>query len=134
MKNLKFIQHIVILLVIITMILSCAVDEGPFVDPSCNPGDTEAFFGTDIQPIFNASCIACHNETHPKLNLQECCSYVELTVTGFSAPYVDAANPTSSKLYKHLTGELLVMPPSGSLPEHQINKVLKWIELGALNN
>jgi hypothetical protein len=114
---------------------SCAVDEGPFVKPTCEPEvPVEVSYSTDIQSIFNSSCLSCHSDTHPKLNLSACCSYVELTATGFSAPYINTSTPASSKLYKHMIGELLIMPPSGALPVHQTDKVLKWIEQGAKNN
>jgi hypothetical protein len=113
---------------------SCAVDEGPFQEPTCEPEPTEISFSADIQTILNSSCTACHSNSHPKLNLLACCSYTELTSTGFSAPYVNTSSPANSILYKHMTGELLVMPPSGKLPDHQINTVLNWIEQGAKNN
>jgi hypothetical protein len=113
---------------------SCAVDEGPFQEPSCEPDLTDVSFSVDVQAIFNSSCTACHSESHPKLNLLTCCSYTELTSTGFSAPYVNTGTPTNSLLYRHMVGELSVMPPSGPLPDFQINTILKWIEQGAKNN
>jgi len=133
MKSLFPYYLLIILLVSITL-HSCAVDEGPFVDPTCEPDNMVISYSIDIQAIFNSNCVACHTESHPKLNLLTCCSYAELTATGFSAPYINTSTPTASKLYKHLVGELLIMPPSGKLPDHQVDKVLKWIEQGALNN
>lgn len=118
----------------VSVLQSCAVDEGPFVDPTSEPDNTVISYRTDIQSILNSNCVACHTESHPKLSLLTCCSYVELTTTGFSAPYINTTTPTSSKLYKHLIGELLIMPPSGKLPDHQVDKILIWIEQGALNN
>lgn len=122
--------------VVITLVVlqACAVDEGPFYIPSGEPDNSILSYGTDIQPIFNSNCIACHSESHPKLSLLSEVSYLELTVTGFSAPYIDTVTPTNSKLYKHLTGELLLMPTSGKLPDHQINKIVKWIQQGANDN
>jgi hypothetical protein len=120
--------------IVLVLIHSCAADEGPFIQIPDIPDTSEVLYSTDIQPLFNSSCISCHSDNHPKLNLSACCSYIELTTTGFSASYVDTATPKNSRLYKHLAGELSVMPPSEKLPDYQINTVLKWIEQGAKNN
>ncbi len=91
-------------------------------------------FSSDIQPIFDVNCIGCHNEGHQKLNLESCCSHDELWTLGAGAPYVDPENPEQSKLYRHLTGDLLLMPLFGPLPDREIDLVLKWITEGALDN
>ncbi|MBK9193178.1 MAG: hypothetical protein IPM77_17695 [Crocinitomicaceae bacterium] len=115
--------------------ISCNKDEGPFYADLVNPVDTvEVSFSGDIQPIFNTYCTACHNESHAKLNLISCCSYEQLWEAGFSAPYIDTMNIESGNLYKHITGSLSAMPPSGLMPEYEINKIYQWIAQGAENN
>jgi hypothetical protein len=110
---------------------SCENDVGPLIlDPS---GGSTSFSG-DIQPIFNVNCIGCHDQFHLQLDLRPCCSYEGLWTLGSGAPYVDPDNPEASKLYRHLTGDLTQMPPFGSLPDHEIDMVLKWIDEGALDN
>ena len=128
-------SHFALLTLIASIVFSsCAVDEGPFKDPGCEPDNSEVSYSADIQIIFNSSCTSCHSDSHPKLNLLSCCSYTELTSTGFSAPYINVSSPETSLLLRHMTGELPVMPPSGKLPDDQLNTVLRWIEQGALNN
>jgi uncharacterized membrane protein len=112
----------------------CAVDEGPFIRPPKEPDLSVVHFSTDIQTVFNSYCVSCHTDRHPKLNLLVCCSYAELTATGFSAPYIDTVTPTNSLLYKHVNGQSYIMPPSGKIPDEEIDKILKWIEQGAKNN
>lgn len=130
MKNLMF------LLVVVSMLVSCAKDEGPFGIVEIDTNDTSQVisYSNDIQPIFNAYCVSCHNVSHSKLNLLSTASYLQITSDGFSAPYIDLNNPEASILYKSLKGIPTIMPPSGTISESDINKVLLWIKKGALND
>jgi hypothetical protein len=48
---------------------------------------------------------------------------------------VDTLNPTQSLIVKRMTGEIgPTMPLSGSLPQSDIDLVIRWIEEGAHNN
>jgi len=111
---------------------SCEHDVGPIILDSGNSGPVS--YQGDIQPIFNASCIGCHDEFHQFIDLRSCCSYDQLWTGGAGAPYVNTENPEQSKLYRHLTGDLPLMPVFGSLPDREIELVLKWIEEGGINN
>jgi len=119
---------------------ACNKDEGPFSKYNPNAPDTTQLdsngisFSKEIQPIFNANCTSCHMELHAKLNLLPCCSYDQLLISGFNASYIDTAAPENSRLYKHLTGVLSVMPPSGKIPDEQINKIKTWMKEGGKNN
>jgi len=112
---------------------SCRKDTGPLVIPL--PVTAPVSFQNDIQPLFNSSCISCHNASHPYLQLDSCCSYYELLFTGTNAPYVDTLNPPESRIIKRMTGEIgPAMPLTGTLPQSEIDLVLRWIEEGAKNN
>lgn len=115
-------------------IASCSKDEGPLIiiDPTV-PIDSVKF-GSQIQPIFDNHCTSCHNVTHNKLNLETCCSYDQIFLTGFSAPYVNTSNPTSSLLHTYLLGVPMLMPPMGAISDPEIELVRLWIEQGAVNN
>jgi len=130
----KLTLHIACLIVTaLTLFSSCRKDTGPIVIPE--PITEPISFREDIQPIFNSSCISCHNATHPSLQLDSCCSYYELLFVGNNAPYVDTLNPVESRLIKRMTGVIApVMPMTGQLPQDQIDLVLRWIEEGAQNN
>ncbi len=125
------------LLLAFFVLSGCAKDQGPLVqstggNPPPPPDSTR--YSTVILPLFNTYCTACHNQFHAKLKLVSCCSYEQLTSTGFSAPYVFAANPAASKLLQYLHGNPIMMPPSGQLPQSEIDKVQRWIQEGAKKN
>lgn len=89
-------------------------------------------FTADLIPIFNASCnmSGCHNKGGQKPNLNPENAYPNLT----TGSYIDTANPENSLLYQKMKGNKgTPMPVSGSNATYNA-KVLKWIELGALNN
>lgn len=116
------------------LLTGCDKDVGPFyTGDALTDGDTISF-SKDIQPIFDAYCVSCHNQTHAKLNLLSCCSYDQLLYTGFSAAYVDTINPTVSRIHRYLIGKPTIMPPTGAIPQPEIDKILHWIKNGAKNN
>jgi hypothetical protein len=117
----------------LTLVFSaCENDVGPLIIEPLNPETVS--FSQDIQPIFDIHCTGCHDEFHQFLDLSSCCSYDQLLNSGSNAPYVIPDDPEQSRLYLHLTGDLLLMPLFGPLPDHEIELVLKWIEEGALDN
>lgn len=130
------------------ILMSCNKDDGPYytsvaVEPvnlADSSGDTNAMddkiwsFAADIQPVFTRYCITCHSEVHAKLNLKSGISYEQLKSTGFNAPYIDENTPEKSRLYRHLTGDLLLMPPNGKLGAAQIEMVKNWMEQGGNDN
>lgn len=114
---------------------SCSKDEGPFLPLGSGLSEADTVsYATYIQPIFDANCTKCHNETHAKLDLKAAVSYNELLTYGFNAPYVNTVNAEQSNIYLHLTGALSIMPPAGALPESDQNLILYWIKQGALDN
>lgn len=94
-----------------------------FAPPAVDPKATW-HFQTDIQPIFNANCIACHNANRlPDLRSGK--SYLSLTKGG----YVNLPAETS-RLYKRITtGDHI--PRSTDVDKL---KILYWITQGAKNN
>lgn len=106
---------------------SCYYNKYPIVDP--NPPAVDISFATEIQPIFNNNCIACHNGTlNPDLRVGN--SYNAITSGGF----IVANDLAASKIYQRLTGNGNIMPPSGALSSVNINLVKNWILQGAKNN
>lgn len=133
MKKVALFCSTVILVLATSFYTSCTKDTGPiYIAPAVT---TPVSFRNDIQPIFNSSCISCHNATHIYLQLDSCCSYYELFFTGSNAPYIDTLNPAQSLIIKRMTGEIgPTMPLTGSLPQSQIDLITRWIEEGARNN
>ncbi len=88
-------------------------------------------YRTDIQPIFNAQCVVCHDGTlNP--DLREGTSYNFITITDPSMVVPNDAD--GSELYQRLIGVGNLMPPSSALPNTTISLVRDWINQGAFNN
>lgn len=93
------------------------------IEPIANQqtGDTISF-STEIQSIFSAKCITCHSSRNPVLT--EGNAYNSLVNGGF----VDIQNPSSSIIVIQTGGT------HGGLTPGEKNKILTWIQQGALNN
>ena len=138
-----FLVYILLCLTLCLIETSCVKDQGPvFIEPdTIPPQDSDTIplptvsFASDVQPVFDFKCFNCHNPGHPKLNLDSCCSWDQLLISGFSAPYVNVDTPEISILMRHLNGELALMPPFGDTCTAQEKQtIFTWIEEGALDN
>ena len=84
--------------------------------------------------MFDAKCTSCHNGGVAKLDLTPSVSYDNLisgTAVATGVKYVITTDPATSDLYVQMdiggSMESFGLPADAAL-------VLKWIELGALNN
>ena len=89
------------------------------------------FFERDIRPLFVEKCQSCHGGQKAKGNLR-LTSRDLLLKGGDSGPVVVAGKPDESLLIEAV-GYLgdFKMPPAGKLPEAEIAKLKRWVELGA---
>jgi hypothetical protein len=96
-----------------------------------NSSDTTFTFNQHIMPLLTSSCNfqACHGNGSRA-------GGVNLATYDSVFLHLVAYQPEFSKLYQSLikTDPLRRMPPAGKLHPHQINRVFRWIEQGALNN
>ena len=111
--------------------------------------ERQVSFSDDIQPIFQASCVACHDKSAEGyatsgFSLGDYESVMKGTNFG---PVVIEKSSISSTLYlviANKTSPEIHMPPHHDnalaegrgvpLSEHQIGMVQKWIDQGAQNN
>ena len=84
------------------------------------------YFQAEIQPIFNANCISCHTSIRNP-DLRDGKSYDALT----KGSYVNQPGD-KSKLYTKMTGQDHESRSNAS--EQEEDKVLNWINQGALDN
>ena len=84
-------------------------------------------YSNDLQQIFTANCITCHNGSQLP-NLTAGLSYISLLNT---ANLIDTINPSNSRLYQNINfgGSMASYAPIGFADE-----VLSWIQEGAKNN
>ena len=108
-------------------ITSCQYEE--FEPVVLDDSDTISY-SEIIQPMLETSCLGsgCHvtvGGVPP--NLEPSFAYQSLIHGG----YVDTASAEESLLYLRMSAD---MPPSGNLPDLEIQQVLQWIKQGAQEN
>lgn len=100
------------------------------------PGTARAAvsFARDVQPIFDAKCVACHPAAYPYLDLRADRSYDDLyRVSAATRPAFERVLP-----YRPELSYLLTHPPDPSLrglltgPERDL--IARWILEGARDN
>ena len=128
MKKLLF--QIVLVSSISLLCFSCYYDEIPdhLLNPPELPTDpddpdyVEISFSNDVQVIFNANCIGCHNNNQDP-DLREGNSYNALVPN-----YVTAEDADNSAIYNKVLGG------HGNLNTTQLQTLKGWINQGAENN
>ncbi len=111
----------------IFMALGCHNSEQVKTDPS---------FADDIQPVFNNSCISCHNATE-NAGSYNLTSYSLAMGNGTdSIPNIIAGNADSSLLYERITGMITPQMPLGGTPLDAMEEatIRNWINKGAKDN
>ena len=93
----------------------------------------EVDYNSEIQPIFNSSCINCHSGSDAEEDLS-LTSYDNLMNGGESGDVVIPYDHANSLLWEYVNSGF--MPPYGSgndiLTTGQINLIAQWIDEGAL--
>lgn len=77
------------------------------------------------QSIIQTSCVSCHSGAAAPHG-------VDLSSYDGIAAQVVAGSPQQSALYKEISDG--TMPPTGALPQDQIQQLSDWITSGAQNN
>jgi mono/diheme cytochrome c family protein len=88
-------------------------------------------FATDVLPIFQASCTICHGT----LGGWTATSYSSVMTTGNGGPVVIPGDAANSLLVQKLKGTQQngsIMPPTGKLSDAQIQVIIDWINVGAI--
>jgi hypothetical protein len=96
------------------------------------------FFRDEVKPILEQHCFKCHggidDKGHPKVRggLQ-LISRKGLLMGGDHGPAINEAEPAKSVLLEVLSyrNEELQMPPRGKLPDEDLAKIARWVEMGA---
>ncbi len=94
------------------------------------PSSGSPTFVDDVLPIFQASCTACHGS----LGGWTGTTYNDALNSGAGSPTIVPGDPDNSRLVQSLIGthpDGVVMPPSGSLSEADIQIIIDWIAAGA---
>lgn len=114
---------------------------------STSPITATVSFATDVMGVFNAHCNNCHTAggAPAQLNLDPGSAYantVDVPATELnSMDRIEPGDPDGSYLINKLQnthvsvgGSGSFMPPSGTLPQAEIDLMRTWVTEGALNN
>jgi hypothetical protein len=92
-------------------------------------------FNSDIQPLFNASCINCHG-SQGNLSVRNYSSLMDGRSN--NGPVVIPENGDESLIIKKLrgtaSGDRMPSEPASPWSDFKIMLIKKWIDQGALNN
>jgi hypothetical protein len=90
-------------------------------------------FTVEIEPILQRYCIDCHGDSQQESGFRVDRLAFLLKGGDSGEPAVVPSNPEESYLIKVITGRISDkrMPPDESLTEHEIERLSRWIELGA---
>ncbi len=106
-------------------LVSCEYDyivEDIVPPPTPNP-DNPTLFSTQVEPIFQDRCIACHDTRKPVLTTGS--AFASLTNGG----YINTDNPQESKVYQRATDG-----HGNNMSSAERTLLLQWITEGAKNN
>jgi hypothetical protein len=98
--------------------------------PDASTREGIEFFESHVRPLLIKHCYECHSEakTQGGLGLDDRDS---MTRGGDSGPAIVPGHPDDSPLIRAVRHEDLKMPPSGPLPEADIQRLVEWIRMGA---
>lgn len=102
--------------------------------PAQDDRDGIAFFETEIRPLLVERCYSCHSDDAPRVRGGLKLDSAEgLRLGGDLGPSLVPGDPENSLLIEAVRydDELLKMPPSGKLTDHQIEQLVRWVEMGA---
>jgi cytochrome c5 len=91
-------------------------------------------FVGQLRHSLQAKCQMCHGES-VKLGGWDASSYQTVMESGEHAPVIIAGDAQNSLLAQLLQGtDGKFMPPTGALPQNEIQAILDWIAAGAEDN
>jgi hypothetical protein len=95
------------------------------------PGGTE-FFEMRIRPLLAKRCFTCH--TAGRMGGLEMSGRESLRKGGGRGPAISTDHPEDSLLLQAISYQLdaLKMPPSGKLPDNEIEELRVWVKAGAV--
>ena len=101
----------------------------PSDDDSLTKTVVDVSYQSDVQPIFDARCVACHgNAVGLSLN-----SYDDVLRGSMNGPVVVPSSPASSRLIHNVS--IGFMPLGGpALTQGQVQTLSDWVAAGARNN
>src|SRR5438105_1190853 len=97
-----------------------------------SPAATEAakFFETEVRPILQANCFACHGGDKKVKGGLRLTNRETILKGGNSGPAIVLDKPEVSLLLQAINYREPKMPPKGKLPQTQIDILTRWVKMG----
>ncbi|MEO1527120.1 MAG: DUF1549 domain-containing protein, partial [Planctomycetota bacterium] len=90
------------------------------------------FFEKDIRPLLAEHCYSCHSVNADRVEASLLLDSRQAHVRGGdSGAAIVPGNPDASLLIEAVRYESYEMPPNGKLPDSEIAKLERWVEMGA---
>ncbi len=106
-------------------------DEQLGLQPSLDVESFE-FFEKEIRPLLSQNCYECHSAKASRLKAGlHLDSRSGMLKGGDSGPALVASNVNESLILQAVRYEAFEMPPKGKLPAEDIDKLTKWVAMGA---
>ncbi|MEZ6146796.1 MAG: c-type cytochrome domain-containing protein [Planctomycetaceae bacterium] len=96
------------------------------------PAAQVEFFEKEVRPLLVERCHACHGSDKQKGSLR-LDSRAAILQGGDTGPAIVPQHPDESELVKAIRygDDGYQMPPDGKLPQEEIDRLIKWVEMGA---
>ncbi len=100
---------------------------------SAASSDDAKFYDSEVRPILEARCYACHGaapggDNKSGFSLVTCAGLLR---GGENGPALDAENLEASAIVRAINYDGLEMPPKGKLARSQIDVLTRWVKMGA---
>ncbi|TWT37238.1 Planctomycete cytochrome C [Posidoniimonas corsicana] len=95
-------------------------------------GEQLEFFETKVRPLLAEHCYACHSAKTGKTKGGVRLDHRDMLITGGdSGPAIVPGEPDASLLLEAVRYESYQMPPTGKLPDQDIQTLARWVAMGA---
>ncbi|WP_145415800.1 PSD1 and planctomycete cytochrome C domain-containing protein [Planctomycetes bacterium K23_9] len=96
------------------------------------PPDQLEFFETQVRPLLSAHCYECHSVDAEKVQAEFWADSRDALIKGGdSGESIVPGDPDNSLFMEAIRWESYEMPPSGKLPDADVETFAKWIRIGA---
>ena len=121
-----FMKNLIVIFFVIIFFFSCNYDNEESLYGIYDCDTNFVSFEMDIYPIISSHCTMCHGGSFPAS---------ELALETYSQIYQSAIdlNGIIDRISR-FEGDPSMMPGSYRIPQCQIDKIVAWVEQGALNN
>ena len=95
-----------------------------------DPSEAVDFFEREVRPLLVARCQECHSRADDLKGGLSLSSRAGLLAGGETGPAAVPGKPAESLLVEAVRYQGIRMPPKAKLPQDEIDKLVRWVELG----